>query len=91
MTTCQIACDSTLYIGFVMKKFINRPEDAVEEMMQGLAVLHPSSDRLLGHKVMVRADAEQAHVQQVAVIAGGGSGHEPAHAGYIGVGIRAER
>jgi dihydroxyacetone kinase len=70
-----------------MKKFINRPEDVVEEMMQGLAVLHPSSARLLGHNVMVRADAEQAHVQQVAVIAGGGSGHEPAHAGYIGVGM----
>jgi triose/dihydroxyacetone kinase / FAD-AMP lyase (cyclizing) len=70
-----------------MKKFINRTEDVVEEMMQGLAVLHPSSTRLLGHKVMVRADAEQAHDQQVAVISGGGSGHEPAHAGYIGVGM----
>ena len=53
-----------------MKEFINRTEDVVEEMMQGLAVLHPSSTRLLGHKVMVRADPEQAHVQQVAVIAG---------------------
>jgi dihydroxyacetone kinase len=70
-----------------MKKFINRTADVVEEMMQGLAVLHPSSTRLLGHKVMVRADAEQAHDQQVAVISGGGSGHEPAHAGYIGVGM----
>jgi dihydroxyacetone kinase len=51
-----------------MKKFINRTEDVVEEMMQGLAVFHPSSTRLLGHNVMVRADAEQAHDQQVAVI-----------------------
>jgi triose/dihydroxyacetone kinase / FAD-AMP lyase (cyclizing) len=87
ITTWKQACDSTLYSGFVMKKFINRPEDVVEEMMQGLAVLHPSSARLSGHKVMVRADAKQAHVQQVAVIAGGGSGHEPAHAGYIGIGM----
>jgi dihydroxyacetone kinase len=70
-----------------MKKFINRPEDVVEEMMQGLAVLHPSSARLLGHKVMVRADAERARDQQVAVLSGGGSGHEPAHAGYIGIGM----
>ncbi len=70
-----------------MKKFINRPEDVVEEMMQGLAVLHPSSARLLGHKVMVRADAERARDQQVAVLSGGGSGHEPAHEGYIGVGM----
>jgi triose/dihydroxyacetone kinase / FAD-AMP lyase (cyclizing) len=70
-----------------MKKFINRPEDVVEEMMQGLAVLHPGSARLLGHKVMVRADAERARDQQVAVLSGGGSGHEPAHEGYIGVGM----
>jgi triose/dihydroxyacetone kinase / FAD-AMP lyase (cyclizing) len=70
-----------------MKKFINRPEDVVEEMMQGLAVLHPSSARLLGHKVMVRADAERARDQQVAVLSGGGSGHEPAHEGYIGIGM----
>jgi triose/dihydroxyacetone kinase / FAD-AMP lyase (cyclizing) len=70
-----------------MKKFINRPEDVVEEMMRGLAVLHPGSARLLGHKVMVRADAERARDQQVAVLSGGGSGHEPAHAGYIGVGM----
>jgi len=70
-----------------MKKFINRPEHVVEEMMQGLAVLHPSSARLLGHKVMVRADAERARDQQVAVLSGGGSGHEPAHAGYIGIGM----
>lgn len=70
-----------------MKKFINRPEDVVEEMMQGLAALHPSAARLLGHKVMVRADAERARDQQVAVLSGGGSGHEPAHEGYIGVGM----
>ena len=70
-----------------MKKFINRPEDAVEEMMQGLAVLHPSSARLFGHKVIVRADAERTRDQQVSVLSGGGSGHEPAHEGYIGVGM----
>jgi dihydroxyacetone kinase len=70
-----------------MKKFINRPEDVVEEMLQGLAVLHPGSSRLFGHKVMVRADAEQTRDQQVAVLSGGGSGHEPTHAGYIGVGM----
>ncbi len=70
-----------------MKKFINRPEDVVEEMLQGLVVLHPGSARLLGHKVMVRPDAEQTRDAQVAVLSGGGSGHEPAHAGYIGGGM----
>jgi ATP-dependent dihydroxyacetone kinase len=77
----------TLYIGFVMKKFINRPEDVVEEMLRGLVLLHPGSVRLSGHKVVVRTDSEQARAQQVAVLSGGGSGHEPAHAGYIGVGM----
>jgi dihydroxyacetone kinase len=70
-----------------MKKFLNRPETVVEEMLQGLAVLHAGLIRLSGHKVMVRADAEQIRDQQIAVISGGGSGHEPAHAGYIGAGM----
>ena len=70
-----------------MKKFINRPEDVVQEMLQGLMVLHPGSTALLGHKVLVRANKGQAADRQVAVISGGGSGHEPAHAGYIGEGM----
>jgi triose/dihydroxyacetone kinase / FAD-AMP lyase (cyclizing) len=70
-----------------MKKFINRPEDVVEEMLQGLAVLHPGSVRLPGHKVLIRADAQHVRNQQVALLSGGGSGHEPAHAGYIGAGM----
>ena len=70
-----------------MKKLVNRPADVVEEMLQGLSVLHPGSVRLLGHKVMLRADAAQSRDAQVAVISGGGSGHEPAHAGYIGRGM----
>jgi len=36
---------------------------------------------------MIRRDSEQARDQQVAVLSSGGSGHEPAHAGYIGVGM----
>jgi dihydroxyacetone kinase len=67
-----------------MKKLINRPEDVVEEMLRGLAVLHPGAIPLSGHKVLLRADTDQVRDQQVAIISGGGSGHEPAHAGYIG-------
>jgi dihydroxyacetone kinase len=70
-----------------MKKLINRPEDIVEEMLQGFSVLHPGSALLAGHKVMLRNDAEQVREQQVAIISGGGSGHEPAHAGYVGAGM----
>ncbi|MGC2213673.1 MAG: dihydroxyacetone kinase subunit DhaL [Silvibacterium sp.] len=70
-----------------MKKFINHPDNVVEEMLQGLSVLHSGSIRLSGHKVMLREDAEQTRDQQVAIISGGGSGHEPAHTGYIGAGM----
>ena len=71
----------------LMKKLINRPEKVVEEMLQGLSVLQPGSIRLSGHKVMIRAEAERTRDQQVAIISGGGSGHEPAHSGYIGAGM----
>src|SRR5258707_14599222 len=70
-----------------MKKFINHPENVVEEMLQGLAVLNSGVARLSGHKVMIRADINKIRDQQVAIISGGGSGHEPAHAGYIGEGM----
>ncbi len=56
-------------------------------MLQGLVVLYPGSVRLSGHKVIVRTDSEQARPSCVAVLSGGGSGHEPAHAGYIGAGM----
>jgi triose/dihydroxyacetone kinase / FAD-AMP lyase (cyclizing) len=59
----------------------------VEEMIEGFAVLSPGAMRLPGHKVMIRADSEKVRELQVAVIPGGGSGHEPAHAGYIGAGM----
>jgi len=70
-----------------MKKFINRTENTVEEMLQGLTLLSPGSNRLPGHRVMFRADADEVRDRQVAVLSGGGSGHEPAHAGYIGQGM----
>jgi triose/dihydroxyacetone kinase / FAD-AMP lyase (cyclizing) len=70
-----------------MKKLINRPEDVVEEMLQGLSVLYPGAIRLSRHKVLLSGDVEQVRNQQVAVISGGGSGHEPAHAGYVGAGM----
>jgi dihydroxyacetone kinase len=70
-----------------MKKFINRTQDVVEEMLQGLVVLYPGCARLPGHNVLIRADANPATSTQVAIVSGGGSGHEPAHAGYIGAGM----
>lgn len=40
-----------------MKKLLNRPENAVEEMIEGLALLRPGAMRLPVHNVMIRADS----------------------------------
>jgi dihydroxyacetone kinase len=70
-----------------MKKLINRPEAVVEEMIEGLVAVHPGLERVPGHTVVVRSDAAELRDRRVALISGGGSGHEPAHAGYVGRGM----
>ncbi len=70
-----------------MKKLINRPEAVVEEMVQGLVAAFPGLRRLPGHTVLVRAEVPDGPARPVAVLSGGGSGHEPAHAGYVGRGM----
>src|SRR5436190_1579938 len=70
-----------------MKKLINRPADVVEEMVEGLAAAYPGLRRLPGQTVLVRSDLPAPPDRPVAVISGGGSGHEPAHAGYVGKGM----
>jgi len=70
-----------------MKKLINRPAAVVEEMVRGLVAVYPGLARLPGRAVLVRANAAEVRERQVALISGGGSGHEPAHAGYVGRGM----
>lgn len=70
-----------------MQKLINRPEQVVNEMLDGLLVLYPNVARLSHHNVLLRDDAEEARDRQIALISGGGSGHEPAHGGYVGQGM----
>ena len=68
-----------------MKKIINRPEDVVTEMLDGIAYVHDDLvERLDGYNVIVRK-AEKTG--KVALISGGGSGHEPSHAGFVGEGM----
>jgi phosphoenolpyruvate---glycerone phosphotransferase subunit DhaK len=69
-----------------MKKLINAPERVVEEMLRGMELAHGGMLRLLPESgVVLRADAP---VQgKVALVSGGGSGHEPAHGGYVGAGM----
>jgi triose/dihydroxyacetone kinase / FAD-AMP lyase (cyclizing) len=71
----------------VIKKLINRPDQVVAEMIEGLVAVYPGLARLPGRNVIVRSDALSARERQVALVSGGGSGHEPAHAGYVGRGM----
>ena len=68
-----------------MKKIINSPDLVEEQMMEGLRKAYPGYVRRLdGTSVFVRTEPKKG---KVALISGGGSGHEPAHAGYIGEGM----
>ncbi|MBX0324556.1 dihydroxyacetone kinase subunit DhaK [Halomicroarcula sp. F13] len=69
-----------------MKKLINDPDDVVDEMLDGMVAAYPDRVRRLdGTNVLVRADAPVDG--KVGVVSGGGSGHEPTHAGYLGEGM----
>jgi dihydroxyacetone kinase-like protein len=69
-----------------MRKLLNDPADLVKESLAGLAAAHGDLvkyDR--DQQILVRADAPRAG--KVALISGGGSGHEPMHGGFVGHGM----
>src|SRR3954453_14749912 len=69
-----------------MKKFLNDPADVVKESLAGLAAAHGDLVRYdADAQILVRADAPKAG--KVALISGGGSGHEPLHGGFVGHGM----
>lgn len=68
-----------------MKKIINNPENVVTEMLDGLAYVHHDLvHRLSGFDIIARNEQASG---KVGLISGGGSGHEPAHAGFVGDGM----
>jgi len=70
-----------------MKKLINDPRNVVREMLEGIADLTPHLALLDTENVALRAGLPAVAERPVAVISGGGAGHEPAHAGYVGSGM----
>jgi phosphoenolpyruvate---glycerone phosphotransferase subunit DhaK len=68
-----------------MKKLINSPDDVVVEALRGVAAAHPSLDVDVENKVVTRAGGATAG--KVALVSGGGSGHEPLHGGFVGFGM----
>lgn len=70
-----------------MKKIINDPANVVEEMVRGMTKVYPQYIKKIPNTTaMIRSD-EKSMKNKVGIVSGGGSGHEPAHAGYIGRGM----
>ncbi len=68
-----------------MKKLINDVDNVVNEMLDGMVAAYPKYvKRLEGLEVLVRAGGSDG---KVALVSGGGSGHEPAHGGFVGKGM----
>ncbi|HVO17798.1 MAG TPA: dihydroxyacetone kinase subunit DhaK [Anaeromyxobacter sp.] len=69
-----------------MKKLINKPEDVVAEGLRGMALAHADILKVqFGPDYLVRADAPVKG--KVGIVSGGGSGHEPMHGGFVGMGM----
>ena len=69
-----------------MKKLINEIDDVVTEQLQGMAAAHPDLLKVnYDPNYVYRADAPVAG--KVAIVSGGGSGHEPMHGGFVGMGM----
>ena len=67
-----------------MKKLINEPAHVVSELLKGMELAHPSLEYTEKLEIISRKERKK---DKVAVISGGGAGHEPAHAGYVGYGM----
>lgn len=68
-----------------MKKIINNPELVVDELIEGMILAHPEYIRKSEQgNIIVRKNAPN---KKVALVSGGGSGHEPSHGGYVGKGM----
>lgn len=68
-----------------MKKVLNDPKNVVDEMIKGLVCAYPDEiQRVEGFDVITRKNKKTS---KVALVSGGGSGHEPSHAGFVGEGM----
>lgn len=68
-----------------MKKLINRPDEVVPDALRGLAAAHPDLRVDIQNRVVARAAGPTRG--KVGLVSGGGSGHEPLHAGFVGYGM----
>jgi dihydroxyacetone kinase-like protein len=66
------------------RQFLNDPDEFVHEALEGLVLAYPSLELHIDPAYVVRADRG---VPKVALVSGGGSGHEPLHSGFVGTGM----
>ncbi|TDP19792.1 dihydroxyacetone kinase subunit DhaK [Halanaerobium congolense] len=67
------------------KKLINNPEEVVEEMVEGIVMAAPDKlEKIEDYNIVIRKGSPN---EKVALVSGGGSGHEPTHAGFVGKGM----
>jgi dihydroxyacetone kinase-like protein len=70
----------------LMRKFLNDPAQLVKESLAGMAAAHPDLLRYdVANQILVRKNAPKKG--KVGIISGGGSGHEPMHGGFVGLGM----
>ena len=66
------------------KKVINDPAAVVDEALEGAVLSNNNVQLLEGHRVVIRREIQYVRERGlVALISGGGSGHEPAHGGFV--------
>ena len=83
--SCRIATQLLKGECVILKKLINKPADVEQQMIQGIMKAHGDIvSRVEGFNVIVRANKKQG---KVALVSGGGSGHEPSHGGFVGEGM----
>ena len=67
-----------------MKKLMNTPESNVMDMCSGIALANQELEFVKKYKILKK---KEINADKVTLISGGGSGHEPAHAGFVGTGM----
>jgi len=68
-----------------MKKLINDPQDVIAEALLGIAAAHP--ELRVDHELRIISRSDAPRAGKVGIVSGGGSGHEPLHGGFVGLGM----
>ncbi|KAJ9086403.1 hypothetical protein DSO57_1004463 [Entomophthora muscae] len=67
--------------------FMNSPETIVIDSLKGLEYMNNNVTLIPEYKVLYRSDIDSLKRKQVTLVSGGGAGHEPSHAGFVGPGM----